>query len=494
MRLLILVVMVSSILVGPLFINCTARAETELKKEMFSPEEWERMKKLGVISDEKLAENKGEGKGVLGVTAGSRVIMRTNDHIILLILIPLKKADKWGKFWDLDRSRPAYFAKLDEQFYNVTIEEIIPGIYELYASIKFPQPRGEEDKCVIFRFKVNLEADTKGNLILSPMSGDTHQGNTAIGLHADFRVRPDPPPRSRPQISGAVQQIEKICLHSTISRLKTIERKLATSKEKNSFEESGLKIIVRKGAEKRITPSTIKRVEKAFQSSWRSYWVVNKAPKIDGVIKEGEWGNFTSIPLYYVVTFKRGRRNDALAWDKKNKTARICFMNDAVNLYMCVIVPGKYVNEDFQVASFHISLDFKSGIIDSKILHIQYNKGIYPYNFWLTDGSFKKALHKWGREFHRVDIEGCYSHTSKGLLGREGCYTVEMCIPLNSGDPCDITINPGDKIKFYVHYVEATGWTEQGTYAVSSLWQFTRKHVDAIAPSKYGKLKLSVKE
>jgi len=263
MRLLILGVMVSSILVGFLFINCTTMAETKLKKEMFSPEQWERMKKLGIVSDERLVENKKGGKGVLGVTAGSRVIMQINDHMILVILIPLKKTDEWGKFWDLDRSRPAYLARLDEQFGNVTIEEIIPGIYELYANIKFSQR-----EYITFRFKVNLEADTKGNLMLSPRNGDIYRGDTAIGLHADFRARPDPPLRSRPQISNAVQQIEKLCFHSTISRLTIIERKLATSKEKNSFEESGLKIIVvrkrAERAEKRIinntsfTPSTIK--------------------------------------------------------------------------------------------------------------------------------------------------------------------------------------------------------------------------------------------
>ncbi|MCK4244923.1 MAG: hypothetical protein KAX20_04795 [Candidatus Omnitrophica bacterium] len=225
-----------------LLINQLTIAWAELEKDKFSPEEWERMKKLGIVSEEKTLENKQEGKGILGVAAGGRLVMRANNHTILVILIPLKKLDEWGRYWGLDRSRPAYLAMIDEKFSNVTVEGITPGIYELYANIKFSH---YDYDAVVFRYKVEMEAGMKANIALSPIHGDVHQNNTAVGKHAHFTDCHDPPPRSRPRISIAVKRIENLCHYSSIFALKEMEERWAGEKSNIYKESYGIELIVK---------------------------------------------------------------------------------------------------------------------------------------------------------------------------------------------------------------------------------------------------------
>jgi len=240
-------------------LETSPKNNAKLKKELFSPEEWERMKKLGIVSGEEEKQVGEKSDGAVHITAGGRKpFMDANGNRILIALIPVEKTDEWGKFWNLDRSHPIYIAKIDEKFFNVTIEGVIPGIYELYAGTPnrlWPGIRHPNYDPVVFRFKINVKPGEKINQALSQIAGDIYEGDTAIGRHADFCYHPDPPPRSRPQISDTVRLVEYLC-HCSISEVEAIKARLTTGEEKGKFEElSGSEIVVKKGEEDNYRPA-----------------------------------------------------------------------------------------------------------------------------------------------------------------------------------------------------------------------------------------------
>ena len=124
-------------------------------------------------------------------------------------------------------------------------------------------------------------------------------------------------------------------------------------------------------------------------------------------------------------------------------TVAIYIKNDATNLYMAAQVPdpvenlgGDYIQvwfDNFQDGEAlpgyeDIKMYYPGGAPEYQDLHLVIN--IPP---WSADAS--------------VDGSGGYSHDGSQ-------YTFEFSLPLNSGDPQDVAVSPGDMMVLMAHYFE----------------------------------------
>jgi len=224
-------------------------------------------------------------------------------------------------------------------------------------------------------------------------------------------------------------------------------------------------------------------------STVNSDWAVS-LPIIDGILTPGEW---TGPPFTKSFEYLIGN---------VSKTGEMVgyFMNDDEYLYIAVTASA----EDFKEGGFNkIEME---GVYFSLYLHFDNdNDGI------LEQGEDIKGLEMdiwdaltgqgyyyhdsytnldWIAEPTEDDVQN--GEASMAYPGNTSCLTYEFRIPLNTGDPNDLAVNPGDTTGVKVRLVEGQAFymnSGPSMHSVASVgWPVGRGLIDG---STYGKLVLA---
>lgn len=202
-------------------------------------------------------------------------------------------------------------------------------------------------------------------------------------------------------------------------------------------------------------------------------------PTIDGVISNGEWGDPVLDTWMNYTSFSSG--------NSETHKFIMYIMNDKVNLYIGIII----YDEDFNTTDSYdvLELYFDSnhnGIQDTfedvKSIRISdYQDG--PFDLTLNDRYF----HEDGYTTSDTQNDGkaVGKHTNQEI----GDYVFEFEIPLNSGDPQDISVNSGDTLGLYITYTEMK--LMDGGYTQGDGWEnWPLNALDAYHFDTYGDLVL----
>jgi hypothetical protein len=160
------------------------------------------------------------------------------------------------------------------------------------------------------------------------------------------------------------------------------------------------------------------------------------APAIDGTIGDAEWKD--APPLKFTLKF--------VSLNPAGNSTRVCtarFMNSAGALYIALQVPDEKVNRsldpielDFAMVAFARGKTLAPG--DDR-------KGIGPDGLYVD-----KHVTAPGKDADdaQKDGEGASAH-------KDGVFSFEWSIPLNSADPNDLRARPGDAVRFTLAYIDA---------------------------------------
>lgn len=165
---------------------------------------------------------------------------------------------------------------------------------------------------------------------------------------------------------------------------------------------------------------------------------VSVAPNIDGYREVGEWADFQESTLEYWVTYNYSIRSDSSAWDTNEKSMSSSILLDDTHLYACFLIPDDYLSEEFQIRSVNLKIN---GYPETTIRWTSQHE--YRSNSWATYGANAQ-----------------YSHSSDGMSGADGTYTIELSYPIGNLEVNEVSIQ----------YVEVTRYTAQGFFEISSYW------------------------
>lgn len=181
-------------------------------------------------------------------------------------------------------------------------------------------------------------------------------------------------------------------------------------------------------------------------------------PVIDGILEPGEWTEPTFTKSFDYQVGNVSKTGEMVG----------CFMNSEKYLYCAVVVSAEdFKKENFKKnkmedAGFFLYLHFDNnndGIIekgeDIKVIEILMGGRTPPwYNDDYADPDKNWPQSDWGGG------DSAYMNAKRNGLGSAsysdstGCLTYEFSIPLNDGDPLDLSAKPGDTIGIKVRLEE----------------------------------------
>jgi hypothetical protein len=162
------------------------------------------------------------------------------------------------------------------------------------------------------------------------------------------------------------------------------------------------------------------------------------APTIDGYVEVGEWADFQESTLEYWITYNHSVRCDSVAWDTNDKNMSSSILLDDTHLYACFLIPDDYLSEEFQIRAVFLYIN---GYPETTYRWTSQDE--YRSNSWATYGA-----------------DAQYSHSSNGVSGADGIYTIELSYPIG-----DLEVN-----EVAIQYAEVTRNTAQGFYEMSTYW------------------------
>jgi hypothetical protein len=161
----------------------------------------------------------------------------------------------------------------------------------------------------------------------------------------------------------------------------------------------------------------------------------SSAPLIDGVIGDGEWANKMPITL-------NGFNNPS-----STKNGALYVMNDNSTLYIAVVIPdatkdADYLMLDFDQGNDHVATD---GGEDAT----GFNVGdVYP-GMPTSYADYHWTTSSWWQQDTATHGAGAMKYASNN-------YTYEFSKPLNSSDPQDMNLKPGEIIGFRIETWDTT--------------------------------------
>jgi len=205
---------------------------------------------------------------------------------------------------------------------------------------------------------------------------------------------------------------------------------------------------------------------------------VNKSPEIDGIITPEEWYGALEIGAKMPLFSMDEMEEMAESWEEEAppeiKPAEfhhitIYMMNDMKNLYLAIHIIDEDYNdlfgkeeeeeekeemedyeEDFDYDCLSISFDSNNNLKmerdeDIKMVFFADGEALYVDDYYKPPfaGSITRDVQEDGRAAARhSNPEG------------KGDYFIEIEIPLKSGDKQDLAVNPGDKMRFNLIYMD----------------------------------------
>ncbi len=190
-----------------------------------------------------------------------------------------------------------------------------------------------------------------------------------------------------------------------------------------------------------------------FKSSW-----AKSVPTLDGKINSSEWSDALKTRKTINLFDTRGQK-------RESHPLTLYIKNDAKNLYLA----GRLDNEEHEgtIKGF----DFSSLVMDMFSLVFDDNRdgvlqsGEDKKSFFILNQTptikdehqLSPAEQQQGKEesSEPQNIEGQITYTSSG----GGYYQFELSIALNSGDPSDVQLQPGQKVRWNLFYFDKFSFT-----------------------------------